>query len=1316
VLGFVVGWDPASVKSLEAHAGDLTHVVAEAFSLGEPSGTLRDSVAPAVLTAARRHGLPVLALVSNYDGSWRPERVRRLWATAGVRTAFAAALAREAERRGFGGVNIDFENLTPSDRAGLTALCRSLAVALRARRLLLTIDVPVGRSSAAAGAYDLAALSWSCDFMVVMAYDEHGATSDPGPVASRDWSLRELASVRQSVPATKLVVGLGAYGYDWGPSSPAQVTGFSRALTTARSNGAAVRWDPAVRAPTFEYKLDGVRHRVWFEDAASASSRIAMARQGRFAGLSIWRLGAEDPALWTELQAYRQGRELHDTTDSALSLADVVHLQGEGDFLTVTPGVTGGRRRFERRTGEIVAEQYPELPAAFLVQRAGLPRQREVALTFDDGPDPEYTPRVLDLLWKEKVPATFFVVGSRVEAYPELVRRIYQEGHDLGNHTYSHVNMLTAGPLRTRLELNATQRLIETTTHHRTLFFRPPYDTDSRPETRAELLPLLRASEEGYVTVAAAIDPADWSQRDPRRIVERCLRDGADGGVIVLHDAGGDRSATVRALPLIIHALRARGCHFVPLHELIGRSRGAVMPAGAANSWQSSLMALTVFCLNPAAHLFAVIAFLGLALSLLRALIVLPLAWWHYRCASRVRGCAGAKGQGAGVRKGPDRLTPDPSPLTPAVSVLVAAFNEEQVIGKTLTHLLASDYPNLELLVIDDGSTDDTRGAVAPFLRDPRVRYRRIENSGKGAALNHGVQASRGEIVVMLDADTLFERATISRLVQHFEDPEVGAVAGNIKVGNRRGLLTQWQSLEYIVAINLEKRFFDVLNCITVVPGSVGAWRRDALVRTGGFSLATLAEDTDLTFSVRRAGYRIRFEPAAIAWTEAPATVWALAKQRLRWVFGTFQCLWKHRNAFLRPHAGTFGLVAMPYVLLFHVLQVLLGPMMDAAIVGMCLMGQGTRAAVLGVAFLAMEWLLAAIALAFDREPKWPLLLVPLQRLIYRYIIYWVALRAALCVLRGTHPGWQKLARSGTAAVVTPSVLAAAFFLAPGSADAMNTPTAHAVSSPTATSASTPASSSVGSGATNPATGVGTSVSAGHLPAGLFDFEEFWDLVDGHGAVVGVQGGAYPQPVSDARGRGVAVRSGVSAVAALSLDRTMTLSLEQFQGQISRPGLANDQPLSSAWTSLKLTRRVARGTTLSLQQWVGDATATGFSLAHGHTWGRWEADLGIWADTDTHNMGLDTSYAGFDASLSRALGHGLRLGTELEGPLVRGQQGSLTLQYAPDERTDATLALRQWYGTTLLELRGSRHIGREWQVGAAASSRVTLSLFAKRRL
>jgi cellulose synthase/poly-beta-1,6-N-acetylglucosamine synthase-like glycosyltransferase/peptidoglycan/xylan/chitin deacetylase (PgdA/CDA1 family) len=916
---------------------------------------------------------------------------------------------------------------------------------------------------------------------------------------------------------------------------------------------------------------------------------------------------------------------------------------------------------------------------------------RAVALTFDDGPDPEFTPRVLNVLRRERVPAAFFIVGSRAQAHPELVRRIFAEGHVLGNHTYTHVNLATAGPLRTRLELNATQRLIEALIGRRTVLFRPPYMCDPDAQMKRGREPIGQAGEQGYVTVAASIDSRDWFHRSADEIVQQCLQTRGQGGVILLHDGGGDRSATVRALPELIRRLRARGYRFVGLHDLIGRSRDEVMPVAPRTPWEGKLLALTIRGCASARHIPMLVAYLGLAMLLVRVLLVLPLAWRHRRRHQE---------------------SPPARDFRPTVSVLVPAFNEGRVIGRTLEHLLASDYPGLEIVVIDDGSTDGTETVVASFLTDQRVRYLREENGGKGAALNTGIRESSGEIVVAMDADTLFERTTISRLVRRFADPRVGAVAGNIKVGNRRGLLTQWQSLEYVVGINLDKRCFDVLNCVTVVSGAVGGWRRTALKHVGGFSPETLAEDMDLTLSVRRAGYRIVFEPTAVAWTEAPATVASLAKQRLRWTFGTLQCLWKHRGAFLDPRAGALGMVAMPYMLLFQILLLLAGPLMDACLLGLCLLGHGGHAAVMAALFLAAEFLLTAIAFSFEPEAKWPLLLVPLQRLVYRQIIYWTALKATFYAVRGRYPGWQKLARTGTARVATTALpmLIGLLLVMPRGHAAGVPPLPEAPGAPG--SAAAPDSRSSGAAEVVPE----PTRNQASLPAALFDFSEFWDLVEGRGMVVGLQAGSYLQPVSDARGRGAAIRSGVSAVTAVSLDRVTTLAVERFDGETYRPDLESEAPLRSYWTGIKLTRRVAPGTTVSVLQLTGDGEATGLSLAHGRAWGPWEGSGWLWASSDTGEIGLDTMYAGFGASISRLLGGGLRMGAGLDGPLVRGQCAHLSLRYSPDPLTDATVAARYWYGKTLLELRAGRRVGGRWQVGALVSSQPTLSLFAKRRL
>src|SRR6476661_2611351 len=189
--------------------------------------------------------------------------------------------------------------------------------------------------------------------------------------------------------------------------------------------------------------------------------------------------------------------------------------------------------------------------------------------------------------------------------------------------------------------------------------------------------------------------------------------------------------------------------------------------------------------------------------------------------------------------------------------------------------------------------------------------------------------SSHGEVVVALDADTHFEPDTIARLTRWFGDESIGAVAGNAKVGNRINLLTRWQALEYITAQNLERRALAALDTILVVPGAVGAWRRSALVKLGGFPTDTLAEDQDLTIALLRAGYRVLYDSQAIAWTEAPDTVSGLIKQRFRWAFGTLQCLWKHRKVTLKPRYGSLGLIAVPQTWLFQFLFSVVAPFVD---------------------------------------------------------------------------------------------------------------------------------------------------------------------------------------------------------------------------------------------------------------------------------------------------------------------------------------------------------------------------------------------------
>ena len=271
-------------------------------------------------------------------------------------------------------------------------------------------------------------------------------------------------------------------------------------------------------------------------------------------------------------------------------------------------------------------------------------------------------------------------------------------------------------------------------------------------------------------------------------------------------------------------------------------------------------------------------------------------------------------------------------------------------------------------------------------------------------------------------ADTVVAPEAIRRMVAHFVDPRVTAVCGNVEVGNVRSMLTAFQAIEYVTSQNFDRRAFAALNCIAVVPGALGAWRREAVLRVGGYGDDTLVEDADLTLSVLRAGGVITYEAGAIARTEAPESLGALWKQRLRWTLGTYQCLAKHRAAL---GTGTLGWIAMPNALVFQVLFPLLSPIGDLAL--LLSLGRGHLSAVASgyLGFLLLDLVASIFAFILDRKPlSWlPLLLV--QRFSYRQFLYLVALRAMLGAVAGTRHGWRKLERTGTvdAPVVTPTPL-----------------------------------------------------------------------------------------------------------------------------------------------------------------------------------------------------------------------------------------------------------------------------------------------------
>ncbi|HEY5162395.1 MAG TPA: glycosyltransferase, partial [Terriglobales bacterium] len=639
--------------------------------------------------------------------------------------------------------------------------------------------------------------------------------------------------------------------------------------------------------------------------------------------------------------------------------------------------------------------------------------------------DPEWTPRILDVLKQEHVPAAFFVVGSEAEKYSGLVQRMYAEGHEIGNHTWTHPDISNIRKSFMRFELNLPERFFESTLGVRSILFRPPYSIDQEPDTADQVRPLEIVQSLGYTTVGDKLDPNDWKD-NPRPSAEQVTLnvmqhlppcdsdDQRCGNIMLLHDGGGNRSETVRALPMIIRALRARGYELVSVSNLLGKTRADVMPPISANEqWSARLDSFGFWLYGFIQNSIIVLFFIGDVLMSGRLFLVGTLAIidrFHRRKLLESSAAADFK---------------------PAVAVLIPAFNEEKVIERTVRAALNSDYPHLRVIVIDDGSIDRTLDiARRAFAADPRVVILTKPNSGKAAALNYGLEFVTEEIFVGIDADTVIERHAISMLVPHFLDARIGALAGNAKVGNRVNLWTRWQALEYVTSQNFERRALDLLGAVSVVPGAIGAWRTSAVREAGEFHLDTVAEDADLTMALLQAGYRVEYEDRALAFTEAPINARGLMRQRFRWSFGILQAVFKHKSAFVRK--GVLGWVALPNIIIFQILLPLVSPFIDIMFAfGAISYGINRyfhpesadprsfeKLVTFFLAFMIIDFIASTLAFllerrtANNREDPRLLLHVWLQRFAYRQLFSVVLFRTLKRALTGHAFAWDKLERT----------------------------------------------------------------------------------------------------------------------------------------------------------------------------------------------------------------------------------------------------------------------------------------------------------------
>jgi peptidoglycan-N-acetylglucosamine deacetylase len=625
------------------------------------------------------------------------------------------------------------------------------------------------------------------------------------------------------------------------------------------------------------------------------------------------------------------------------------------------------------------------LNAKGVLESPALP-PKTVVLTFDDGPS-SYTPQIIKILKDKGIRATFFVIGQEALKH-RLLQQMYADGFEIGNHTFSHIDLSKLPPWRVQLELNMSRLIIESQINHGTRLFRLPYLGSDTLSAQSQNF-ITQISRSGYLVAGEDIDSEDWRKPGISQIIQNSTAADA-GGIILMHDGGGDRSQTVSALPGVIDYYQQRGYRFATISEALGLSRDQLMPPMSRGDAVLSSLAARVFATYGLAKaaLYWVIIFLIIASFGRMALVIM-----------------------AALIQSRRKFVNPPAQDVPC-SIVVPAYNESAVIQSCLKSILASDYRAFEVIVVDDGSKDNTR-ELASGIRDPRLQVISKTNGGKASALNHGIDIARANFVVAIDADTVFKPNTLRQLMRHFQDPKVGAVSGNTRIANRHKLLTKLQSLEYVVGFNLDRRMGDLFDCITVVPGAIGAFRKTALKEIGGFSYDTLAEDTDITLSIKEKGHRIIYDASAVAYTEAPSTIEDLLKQRFRWSFGTMQSVWKHRRAILNPRYGALGLMGLPYLLFYQILFPLFGPFFDAAVIVGLFSHQYGRMLVSFAVYTIADCIMSGVALRLDGEKLRNLWLIVPQRIIYRQLMYYVIAKSVVNVLKGNLVGWGSLKREG---------------------------------------------------------------------------------------------------------------------------------------------------------------------------------------------------------------------------------------------------------------------------------------------------------------
>jgi peptidoglycan-N-acetylglucosamine deacetylase len=1019
---FYVNWDAGSYTALVAHISKMNMVLPEWFFINPNTNSLEIKIDTAALSLMKKYPVKILPVISNLnvlngDDEWDNNILKNTLGNEEKRTKLISDITFALNKYKLHGVNIDFEEWDESTSKHVIKFQQQLYDTLHAQHKIVSQDiVPIDN-----GDEDAIKLSAYNDYVFLMAYNQHWSESLPGNICEQRWLEKVLDEAITKIPNEKIVLCVAGFGYDWKENNEGTVVKYAEALSLALNNKVFVDFNNDTYNSHFNYTDDNKEnHEVYFFDAAGIFNTMRLSDEMETAGTALWRLGSEDERMWTFYNYDLSNAGLKKNPFDFEKLKDVAYVQntpsyvGEGEVLDVQSYPQNGELTLEiDSTENIITEQkYTKLPTQYVIKKWGNVHN-QVVLTFDDGPDETYTPQILDILEKEKVPATFFITGANAQDNLPLLKRINKNGFEIGNHTYSHPNISEVSTARAELEMKSTRLLIEAVTGKSTVLFRAPFNADSEPINVAEIIPIALSKKNNYYTIGESIDPRDWEDDiNADTIYKRVITQyeaNPTKGVILLHDAGGNRKATVIALPKIIAYFKNKHVQITTIGNILGKTTEEIMPT-VHNNYASinNAVAFSIFGFKKTVAVLFIVAFF---LGLIRIFSVLSFALLQRKKSEKENAILLA------------------NISQPAVSIVVPAYNEQVTIARTIENLLLQQYSNFNIIFVDDGSKDDTYNIIKEKYRtNSKVEIHTKENGGKATALNFGINLSKNDFVVCIDADTVLLPNAIQEMMRFFVNDKVGAVAGNVKVGNQKNLLTKWQAIEYITAQNIDRRAFDYVNGIAIIPGAIGAFRKEAILKAGSFTADTLAEDCDITIRINKCGYTIRNCNTAIAMTEAPETIQPLLKQRIRWSYGVMQSFWKNKHACFNPKYKGLGLLGLPNILLFQIILPLLSPIADLLFI-FSLFWQSSQ--IRGNDHLIISYLLlllvdlifSAIAFYFEKESFKKLWYVIPQRIFYKPLMYVVIIKATAKAIKGETQLWGTLKRTGNMNTFAPKDL-----------------------------------------------------------------------------------------------------------------------------------------------------------------------------------------------------------------------------------------------------------------------------------------------------